>query len=86
MIGYLAALLRGLLLRRDGAHHGRSEAPHITIDQPVPVQTDGDPAGHTPVEVRTARRAILHDILEFRARVLATRGIRCRPEVTRTAA
>ena len=57
---YLAALVRGRLTKRCDVLHGRSEKLHLRAADATeaPVQGDGDPLGHTPVQLQAVRGAL----------------------------
>jgi len=61
LLAYGWAVLRGLHLDRADVHHGTADRVRITPvnGEPVPVQADGDPAAHAPVELAVAREALL---------------------------
>ncbi|MEZ6193073.1 MAG: diacylglycerol kinase family protein [Phycisphaerales bacterium] len=56
MLSAAWAVLRGGHLNRPGVSHGRASRVRVRAEEQVPVQVDGDPAGHVPVDVRIADR------------------------------
>jgi diacylglycerol kinase family enzyme len=58
VLNYVCAVARGAHLGRPDVLHGRAVRIRLSSAAPVPVQIDGDPAGHTPVTVDVVPRAI----------------------------
>jgi len=58
----LAGYLLGVVLRRHrrlpSVHVGAAKFLQLTADRPVPIQVDGDPSHHTPVEIELMPNAI----------------------------
>lgn len=57
-VAYLWAVKRRRHLYRPDVFHGRARAITLTSDQPVPLQTDGDPAGFTPATATVTPHAV----------------------------
>jgi len=58
LANYGLSVLRMRHLGRPDVPHGRAKSIRITADQPVPLQADGDPVGHTPATVEVRPRAV----------------------------
>jgi diacylglycerol kinase family enzyme len=76
LLDYLAAVLRGYHGRRPDVHHRRVCRVHLSAQEPVPLQIDGDPGGHLPVTIEIARGCL--SLLVPSTRVSAAWS-RCRP-------
>jgi diacylglycerol kinase family enzyme len=57
------AVLRGKHIDQSGVSHGRTSRVSVRADGFAPVQVDGDPAGHVPVDVRIADRQKLEMLI-----------------------
>jgi diacylglycerol kinase (ATP) len=58
LAGYTLAILRGRHLRRPDVHHRRAKGFRLSSSEPVPLQTDGDPAGWLPATVEVLPRKL----------------------------
>lgn len=57
-VSYAWSVLRQRHLHRADVLYGRTDHLRIHFDGPVPVQTDGDPAGSGPVEISACPKAL----------------------------
>ena len=51
LLKYFWSVCRCRHLQLSDVHHGQACSLRITASEPAPIQLDGDPAGHTPVEI-----------------------------------
>lgn len=58
LVSYFRDARRSRHLARPDMRHGRARRIRITAAEPVPAQLDGDPAGHTPVEIEVTPAAL----------------------------
>jgi len=58
MVGYLMAVLLRRHTHAKSVRTGAAKHLKLTADVPVPVQVDGDPTGHTPLEIELIPQAI----------------------------
>ena len=54
----LAAFLLGLQHSLSGARYHRARSVHVTADERVPCQVDGDPAGFLPAAIEVLDRRL----------------------------
>jgi diacylglycerol kinase family enzyme len=58
LLHYLWLVMRGKHLSRPDVRHGQAARVTLRSDRPVPLQTDGDAAGHTPVDLTVHNKAL----------------------------
>jgi diacylglycerol kinase family enzyme len=58
LVRYALAVVRGRHLRRSDVHHRRARGFRLLSAEPVPLQTDGDPAGWLPATVELLPRRL----------------------------